>query len=178
LQALKEQEELKRRKMIEKSINSLLDSVDKKKEELANKENVLKELKLIHVKEKDDLQEEFSTKERLLQEKQNTETQIISGDKQKLHEELEDLESQLEEMMARQINNLVGEEGEPTLPCPECPVCLELLLPPMRIMQCSNGHLVCETCESKPELSSCPTCRQSFTGRATAMEQHLASLFT
>ena len=47
----------------------------------------------------------------------------------------------------------------------------------LRIMQCSNGHLVCEVCEAKPELSCCPTCRQEFTGRATAMEQHLASLF-
>ena len=63
------------------------------------------------------------------------------------------------------------------LPCPECPVCLEMLMPPIRIIQCSNGHLVCEVCQSRPQLSCCPTCREEFTGRATAMEQHLASLF-
>ena len=63
LQALKEQvkpftrlsmnymqEEIKKRKIIEKSINDLLDSVERKKEELANKENVLKELRIIQVR--------------------------------------------------------------------------------------------------------------------------------
>ena len=49
LQSLKEQEEVEKRKVIEKQINILLDQLERKKEELANKENVLKELKLIQV---------------------------------------------------------------------------------------------------------------------------------
>lgn len=37
----------------------------------------------------------------------------------------------------------------------ECPVCFEIVLPP--IMQCQVGHLVCANC--RPKLSCCPTCR-------------------
>jgi len=178
LQALKEAEEVARRQVLEKSLNSLLDSVERKREELSSKENVLKELKIIHDREKREMEEEFKEKEKLMNEKHLRETEMILSDKDRLCEELVSLEQKLEELMARQTANLVGEEGEKNLPCPECPVCLELLLPPIRIMQCSNGHLVCAECEGKPELTCCPTCRQSFTGRATAMEQHLANLFT
>lgn len=34
----------------------------------------------------------------------------------------------------------------------ECPVCFEIVLPP--IMQCQVGHLVCASC--RPKLSCCP----------------------
>jgi len=174
LQKIKEEEEIKKRKIIEKSVNSVLDVLERKKEELANKEVVLKELKLIHSNERKELEEEFISKQRVLEEKQKAETERIVADKTKLRTELAQLEQQLEDLMSKDTTS----DSSNTLPCPECPVCLEMLMPPIRIMQCSNGHLVCEECESKPELSSCPTCRQSFTGRATAMEQHLATLFT
>jgi len=174
LQALREQEEIKKRKMIEKSINDLLDSVERKREELVNKENVMKELKMIQAREKEELEEEFQLRQRQLEETQNADAERITEERGKLRSELESLEAQLEELMSTKSR---GEEDQ-ALPCPECPVCLELLLPPIRIMQCTNGHLVCETCEAKAELTCCPTCRQGFTGRATAMEQHLATLFT
>lgn len=41
----------------------------------------------------------------------------------------------------------------------ECPVCFEHVLPP--IMQCQNGHLLCQACRSK--LNTCPTCRIHIT---------------
>ncbi len=28
----------------------------------------------------------------------------------------------------------------------ECPVCYELIWPPKKIFQCSNGHIICEVC--------------------------------
>eukprot|EP00092_Neocalanus_flemingeri_P003510 GFUD01003764.1.p1 GENE.GFUD01003764.1~~GFUD01003764.1.p1 ORF type:complete len:218 (+),score=51.52 GFUD01003764.1:460-1113(+) len=62
-------------------------------------------------------------------------------------------------------------------PCPECPVCYEPFTPPRRIIQCTNGHLVCESCHSKPQLKVCPTCKNVFMGRAIAMEQFLADLY-
>ncbi|XP_004711279.3 E3 ubiquitin-protein ligase SIAH1-like [Echinops telfairi] len=37
----------------------------------------------------------------------------------------------------------------------ECPVCYDSVLPP--ILQCKNGHLVCNNC--RPKLDICPTCR-------------------
>eukprot|EP00092_Neocalanus_flemingeri_P005041 GFUD01005421.1.p1 GENE.GFUD01005421.1~~GFUD01005421.1.p1 ORF type:complete len:233 (-),score=59.50 GFUD01005421.1:213-911(-) len=62
-------------------------------------------------------------------------------------------------------------------PCPECPVCFEPFTPPTRIFQCANGHLLCEQCQDKPELTVCPSCKNVFIGRATAMEQFLADLY-
>jgi len=62
-------------------------------------------------------------------------------------------------------------------PCPECPVCYEPFSPPRRIFQCTNGHLICENCQNKPQLKVCPTCKNSFMGRAIAMEQFLADLY-
>jgi len=41
----------------------------------------------------------------------------------------------------------------------ECPVCYEVMSPPSRIFQCSNGHLICEQCKQRQEIRSCPTCR-------------------
>jgi len=174
LQRIKEEEEIKKRKIIEKSVNSVLDLLERKKEELANKEMVLKELKLIHSNERKELEEEYISKQRVLEDKQKEEAEKLASEKTKLKSELAQLEHQLEDIMSRDTKS----ESDNSLPCPECPVCLEMLMPPIRIMQCSNGHLVCEECESKPELTCCPTCRQSFTGRATAMEQHLSTLFT
>ena len=37
----------------------------------------------------------------------------------------------------------------------ECPVCFDYVLPP--ILQCQNGHLVCQNCRQK--ITCCPTCR-------------------
>ena len=62
-------------------------------------------------------------------------------------------------------------------PCPECPVCYEPFSPPRRIFQCTNGHLICEQCQAKPQLKVCPSCKNVFMGRAIAMEQFLADLY-
>ena len=176
LQRLKEQDELRKRKVIEKSVNSCLDLLERKKEELENKEIVLRELRLIHANERKQLEEEFVSRQKLLEEKQTEEVERAELEREKLQTELGGLEEQLEEVMRTGV--ATEEVRDSFLPCPECPVCLEMLLPPIRIIQCSNGHLVCEVCQSQPQLSCCPTCREEFTGRATAMEQHLASLFT
>jgi len=41
----------------------------------------------------------------------------------------------------------------------ECPVCYDVMVPPSRIFQCNNGHLICEDCKCHSEIRSCPTCR-------------------
>lgn len=50
----------------------------------------------------------------------------------------------------------------------ECPVCFEIVLPP--IMQCQVGHLVCSSC--RPKLSCCPTCRGTL-GKSIFFPQNL-----
>merc|ERR1712059_56053 len=61
-------------------------------------------------------------------------------------------------------------------PCPECPVCCNKLAK-MKIYQCASGHSVCQACRNNPALKCCPTCRQKLVGRATNMEQFLATIY-
>jgi len=59
----------------------------------------------------------------------------------------------------------------------ECPVCLEEMRPPRRIWQCSDGHPVCATCRSKPQVNCCPTCRKYLVGRSTIAEKLARALW-
>jgi len=62
-----------------------------------------------------------------------------------------------------------------TLSVAECPVCLNQLLPPLRIFMCGEGHVVCSDC--KPSLhNTCPECRQTgvIWVRCIAMERMIA----
>jgi len=63
------------------------------------------------------------------------------------------------------------------IPCPECPICMDDMKPPTKIMQCKGGHLICEKCKSRPSVQFCPTCREEFTGRAVGIEGYLRQLF-
>ena len=44
----------------------------------------------------------------------------------------------------------------------ECPICYEKMLPPVKIFQCSEGHLLCEKCFTRIRNSTkvCPYCNQ------------------
>jgi len=53
---------------------------------------------------------------------------------------------------------------------PECPVCLQQLLTPKRIVQCLQGHKICEVCSKEDAVVSCPTCKTAFMGRDFGME--------
>jgi len=66
----------------------------------------------------------------------------------------------------------------------ECPVCMEVARPPMRLKQCDQGHIVCDTCQSRaeacasgvgrnPNMALCHTCREVITGRPLALERVL-----
>ena len=79
-------------------------------------------------------------------------------------------------------------------------VCLDEMVPPMRIFHCVNGHQICETCRYiKPQKATraegshrffhfdiirsglnpllCPKCREIIIGRATDMENFLKVFF-
>jgi len=98
---------------------------------------------------------------------------------------LSDSEAQLAEMLAKQEKEKAiqlaiqleraASKNQPA--APECPVCLDQMVPPTRILQCTNGHLTCETCKSKMRNPLCPECRKAFIGRAFGMENFLQDLF-
>merc|ERR1712098_596646 len=68
----------------------------------------------------------------------------------------------------------------------ECPVCMEVAKPPMRLKQCGQGHIICDTCQSRAEArasdgggrgnpngANCHSCRGMITGRPAALERVL-----
>jgi hypothetical protein len=60
----------------------------------------------------------------------------------------------------------------------ECPVCMELMKPPMRIWMCPSSHIICEPCKLKLEGTLCPICRtEKRTLRAFIVEQIARTLF-
>lgn len=53
----------------------------------------------------------------------------------------------------------------------ECPVCMEYMLPPIRL--CENGHNICKNC--LPKMQSCPTCRGNFIQARNVALENLAT---
>ena len=51
----------------------------------------------------------------------------------------------------------------------ECSVCLDDMKPPVKIFQCRNGHVMCESCKNHPEVMTCPTCRIPLPGPSALM---------
>ena len=111
-------------------------------------------------------------KERMKQFKKEREDELAA---------LQDLhQKQLTALAVKHAVQSAGEkETTPTRNCPEvpeCPICFYEMVPPVRIFQCRDGHLVCETCKDGLEPCICPECRQEVTGRAIGVEKLLRSL--
>jgi len=136
---------------------------DKEIEKLAEKQ--LRERHVLDTKQKKQMEDQ--------RKKQAAERTKAEQEKVITKQELEELKKNLDHLLLTPENS--SKEKQP--PCPNCPVCFDSLKPPVRILQCINGHLVCEKCRMQPQVEVCPTCRETFTGRATAMEQHLRALF-
>jgi len=59
---------------------------------------------------------------------------------------------------------------------PECPVCMQQLLTPKKIVQCLQGHKICEPCSNEGAVMCCPTCKMAFMGRDFGMESFVRDL--
>ena len=91
----------------------------------------------------------------------------------------EQLTALMEKHAEEKEKNTEEKEATPTRnrpEVPECPICFDEMVPPIRIFQCRDGHLVCETCKAGLEPCICPECRQEVTGRAIGVEKLLRSL--
>jgi len=131
----------------------------------------LHDLEAKHKTEIEKLEKENEEKRFKLQRKQQTEKDLLTN-------QLRILEAKLDSDVTEKGKTIASAPELPHVaPCPECPVCMESLMPPMRIIQCSNGHLICEICKPRMKDQKCPTCFHPFIGRAIAMEQHLRTLF-
>lgn len=75
-------------------------------------------------------------------------------------------------------DDINGEESEDVESHLECPVCLEMMIPPTRIWQCAKNHLICQTCNNRMHDRFCPTCRtEKIIGRAHTVEGIARSIF-
>ena len=75
----------------------------------------------------------------------------------------------------------VDEESEDDDQSDECPVCLEIPLPPVHIYQCFNGHIYCGNCKSKPNMTKCPQCGDLIIGlknRNRYAEEKIAKIYS
>jgi len=176
---------------VKESIKTILHLVERVRSDILTKmldydekKASLEEIKLNHEKEIEKLAEKQLRERQALEAKQKkqvedqrkrqaAERSKAEQEKVITKQELEELKKNLDHLLLTPENTC--KEKQP--PCPNCPVCFDSLKPPVRILQCINGHLVCEKCRMQPQVEVCPTCREAFTGRATAMEQHLRALF-
>ena len=102
----------------------------------------------------------------LLREQVNTEQEDNIG---QLKSDMEELKTEIKEIKQRMT-------GGP-IKMPECVICLEELVPPLRIVQCFKGHKLCEPCSEREEVVSCPlNCRTGFMGKDLGMEAFVRQL--
>merc|ERR1719187_2223741 len=84
-------------------------------------------------------------------------------------ENMEELKTEFKEIKQRVT-------GSP-IKMPECVICLEELVPPLRIVQCLKGHKMCEPCSEKEGVVDCPTrCGAGILGRDLGMEAFVRQL--
>ena len=96
---------------------------------------------------------------------------------EKIHEHDLDKKDKELESEVEQFERFKKSHCEDTVPnidsAFDCPVCYEMMAPPRRIFECKNGHLICEFCEKRPEIKTCPTCRGNL-GRRGQRKRSLA----
>jgi len=91
---------------------------------------------------------------------------------------LDNLETRTQ-AQSRDIQFLVRQVNMPGKVTVECPVCLEVCVPGMRLRQCGQGHILCDSCHTMAGqvaatgVGLCPTCREEITGRPTQLERVL-----
>ena len=99
----------------------------------------------------------------------------IDGLKNEMGAVSEDLGGKLDEV-ERKLKAEIGKVKAPATDfIPVCLVCLETL-EDWQIVQCMQGHKICEPCSKKEEVVACPNCKLAFLGRDIGMEafiQHM-----
>ena len=110
----------------------------------------------------------------------------IRGFKEELEQQgsnhAEEMDDQKEEIfqLKQSINTLTNSVNRLNIRKTECPICREAATPPMRLMQCGQGHIICDTCVERAAreeegVERCHCCRGGITGRPSHLE-HLLGL--
>ena len=113
---------------------------------------------------------------------------VVRGDNMECLEEINKLKTEVSELRKSQKSIKISNQEGRSLPSIECPVCLEPVRPPMRLMQCGKGHILCQDCyrksreearrkeEGERDMARCPQCNGEITGRPAVLERVLGLL--
>jgi hypothetical protein len=87
--------------------------------------------------------EKVARKVRILEE----ELRLLAEDKVRKERAHREAVARLEEERGKAERQRVVAQGDEDDDRLACPVCLELLRPPLRVFQCPEGHILCENCK-------------------------------
>merc|ERR1719203_1273534 len=131
-----------------------------------------------------DKMEKVNTEIEAQEEKIRKNTELKAELERKDEEDRQSLASlkEITNQLAKDIRKLDLDESSANLEAAretlECPVCMEIMRPPVRIWMCSASHLVCEPCKEKLQGRFCPICRtERVSLRAHMAENFARTLF-
>ena len=87
-----------------------------------------------------------------------SEKSALQNDVNEQRKQLLDSLSELDDQSSLQSFNTLESQVKEEF---TCPVCKELMLPPLQIFSCSNDHFICSVCLD--QVIECPICRESYT---------------
>ena len=97
----------------------------------------------------------------------------VSEGKGEIVEKVDQVKKDFKEAMEdvkREVESLKRKLPAP-ISVPECPICMDEMTPPTKIVQCLKGHKICEPCSQREEVMFCPGhCKTGFMGRDLGME--------
>merc|ERR1712142_1381245 len=135
----------------------------------AEVKQIIDELRMKHEKESSKLRESQNCQMDELMAKHEDEV----DQNRKKYLKITKIKHKIQEELQSRLSSVLP---NPTSFIPECYVCLERMKPPLEIMNCNNGHLVCSVCFPKLQVKNCGQCNSAINGRATAMEQMIRQL--
>eukprot|EP00092_Neocalanus_flemingeri_P001809 GFUD01001928.1.p1 GENE.GFUD01001928.1~~GFUD01001928.1.p1 ORF type:complete len:376 (-),score=96.30 GFUD01001928.1:148-1275(-) len=145
--------------------------------EIADELDSIEAIEIVMVLEEEIMEERHKKEMTSLKEEQKEEVEKLTRKQNKEKEENQNIQSankNKRDYIEKKIQSQLF-QTPPSPNIPECPVCLDKLEPPTRIFTCPNGHLICGDCKTQVDI--CTNCRESYMGRATAVEQMLRGMF-
>ena len=107
--------------------------------------------------------------------------ELIRGGHMEKRKLLQETNNSLREMKAMMVDDIKERSRTECPVCEtkvECPVCSEEVRRPMRLTQCSQGHIICDECLSALRASGnknkdCVLCKMNYIGRPNVLEKLL-----
>merc|ERR1719309_442981 len=178
--------EIKRFNEKEKYVAELY--TEKLKDIKAQRETCFQQIKANYEREKQELEKQYAAQKNeaelffndflkkheeeacALKEKLQMEWQIDQQNLAKSQERKQQLQAELRNRLTPLLSTPKVTSVSSNL-IPECYVCFEECRPPLKLMTCGSGHILCEPCFAVMMRQNCGKCESSIRGRATDTEE-------